>query len=49
MNADAQQEIFHGRGGFVKLGHFDKRFIKPEFSRIFQYSIKGRGGLPLPL
>ena len=24
----AQPEIFPGRGGFVKLGHFDKHFIK---------------------
>ena len=24
----AQPEIFQGRGGFVKLGHFDKHFIK---------------------
>ena len=23
-----QPEIFQGRGGFVKLGHFDKHFIK---------------------
>ena len=24
----AQPEIFQGRGGFVKLGHFDKLFVK---------------------
>ena len=24
----AQPDIFQGRGGFVKLGHFDKHFIK---------------------
>ena len=24
----AQPELFQGRGGFVKLGHFDKHFIK---------------------
>ena len=24
----AQPDIFHGRGGFVKLEHFDKHFIK---------------------
>ena len=24
----AQPEIFQGRGGFVKLGHFDKHVIK---------------------
>ena len=24
----AQPEMFQGRGGFVKLGHFDKYFIK---------------------
>ena len=24
----AQPEIFQGREGFVKLGHFDKHFIK---------------------
>ena len=24
----AQPEIYQGRGGFVKLGHFDKNFIK---------------------
>ena len=23
-----QPEIFQGRGGFMKLGHFDKNFIK---------------------
>ena len=23
MTSDAQPEIFQGRGGFVKLGHFD--------------------------
>ena len=28
MHADAQPEIFQGRGGFVKLGHFHKFFIK---------------------
>ena len=27
-DSDAQPEIFQGRGGFVKLGHFDKHFIK---------------------
>ena len=26
--AGAQPEIFQGRGCFVKLGHFDKHFIK---------------------
>ena len=26
--AGAQPEIFLGRGGFVKLGHFDKHFLK---------------------
>ena len=26
--AGAQPEIFQGRGGFVKLGHFDKHFVK---------------------
>ena len=46
MNADAQQKISRDRAGFVKLGHFDKHFIKPEFSGIFRFSIKGRGGLP---
>ena len=24
----AQPEIFQGKGGFVKLGHFDKYFVK---------------------
>ena len=24
----AQPEIFQGRGGLVKLGHFDKHFVK---------------------
>ena len=28
MRPGAQPEIFQGRGGFVKLGHFDKHFIK---------------------
>ena len=46
MNPDVQQEIFHGRRGFVKLGHFDKHLIKPEFSRIFRFSRKGREPLP---
>ena len=27
-SAGTQPEIFQGRGGFVKLGHFDKHFIK---------------------
>ena len=27
-NPGAQPEIFQGRWGFVKLGHFDKHFIK---------------------
>ena len=27
-NTGTPQEIFHGRGGFMKLGHFDKHFIK---------------------
>ena len=27
-NPGAQPEIFQGRGGFVKLEHFDKHFIK---------------------
>ena len=27
-NPGVQPEIFEGRGGFVKLGHFDKHFIK---------------------
>ena len=27
-NPGAQLELFQGRGGFVKLGHFDKHFIK---------------------
>ena len=26
--SDVQREIFQGRGGFVKLGHFDKHFVK---------------------
>ena len=27
-NTGSQPKIFQGRGGFVKLGHFDKHFIK---------------------
>ena len=27
-DSGAQPEIFQGRGGFVKLGHFNKHFIK---------------------
>ena len=27
ISSDAQPEIFQGRGGFVKLGYFDKHFI----------------------
>ena len=26
--SEVQLEIFQGRGGFVKLGHFDKHFVK---------------------
>ena len=26
--AGAQLEVFQGRGGFLKLGHFDKHFVK---------------------
>ena len=26
--AGVQPEIFQGSGGFVKLGHFDKHFVK---------------------
>ena len=28
LMAGAQPEIFQGRGGFMKLGHFDKQFFK---------------------
>ena len=28
QNEGAQPEIFQGIGGFVKLGHFDKHFVK---------------------
>ena len=28
INPDAQPNIFQGMGGFVKLGHFDKHYIK---------------------
>ena len=28
FSTGAQPEIFQGRGGFVKLGHFDKHFVK---------------------
>ena len=28
FNPGAQPEIFHGRGRFIELGHFDKHFIK---------------------
>ena len=28
MQAGAQPDVFQGRGGFVKLGHFDKHFDK---------------------
>ena len=28
MCSGAQPEIFQGRGGFVKLRHFDKHFVK---------------------
>ena len=30
-NTGTQQEIFHGRGGFMKLGHFDKQGKVLEF------------------
>ena len=29
----AQPEFFQGRGGFVKLGHFDKQFSKSHENR----------------
>ena len=28
LTSGAQPETFQGRGGFVKLGHFDEHFIK---------------------
>ena len=28
LSAGAQSEIFNGREGFVKLGHFSKHFVK---------------------
>ena len=28
IQAGVQPEIFQGRGNFVKLGHFDKHFVK---------------------
>ena len=28
LTSGAQPEIFQGRGGFLKLGHFDKHYIK---------------------
>ena len=28
ITSGAQPEMFQGGGGFVKLGHFDKRFAK---------------------
>ena len=28
LNTGMQPEIFQGREGFVKLGHFDKHFVK---------------------
>ena len=34
--AGAQPEIFQGRGGFVKLGHFDKHFVKNSRKRAAQ-------------
>ena len=34
--AGAQPEIFQGRGGFVKLGHFDKNFIKKSRKKVPQ-------------
>ena len=33
-DTDAQPEIFQGRGGFGKLGHFDKRFVKNSIKKI---------------
>ena len=35
MNADAQPEVFQGRGGFVKSRHFDKHFIKNQNQGLF--------------
>ena len=29
----AQKEIFHGRGGFMESGHFDKYFIKKHIKK----------------
>ena len=34
MNMEAQGEIFQSREGFVKVGHFDKHFIKPELKAL---------------
>ena len=35
----AQPEIFQGRGGFVKLGHFDKHFFKNSRRKALQGKI----------
>ena len=35
----AQPEIFQGRGGFAKLGHFDKHFIKKSTKKVQQGKI----------
>ena len=34
MSIEAQGEIFQGREGFVKVGHFDKHFIKPKLKAL---------------
>ena len=33
-SSGAQPEIFQGRGGFMKLGHFDKHFIKKSRKKV---------------
>ena len=38
-NPGAQPEIFQGRRGFVKLGHFDKHFIKKSRKKASQGKI----------
>ena len=39
VKSGAQPELFLGRGGFVKLGHFNKYFIKNSIKKASQGKI----------
>ena len=41
LYSGSQRDIFQGRGGFVKLGHFDKHLIKKSRKKAPQVKIFG--------